>query len=181
MQTQPKHNYGKCKYCGSKHEPIMQNCPAYGRKCPKCKKYNYFASVCNAKINLLEQKEFVDESDDDTDEHSDLDEDNIASLDELKSITAVIDSLKSQRKEWPKDILVENININFKLDIGADVNTIPWDTYLNIKTTVKLEPPTKFIQAFGGDQAIFVFNRPNKKSSRYFISFLSLLLLNLCR
>ena len=136
----------KCKYCGNQHVQDMQSCPAFGKKCAKCKKYNHFASVCNAKTvqHLVEQNEFVEDSDTSTDES------DIAFLDEIKSVPAVINSLQTKRKEWRSLVKVENVDIDFKLDIGADVNVIPWNVFKKIKTETSLNPPSKYIEAFGG-------------------------------
>ncbi|XP_028407514.1 uncharacterized protein LOC114530123 [Dendronephthya gigantea] len=42
-QTQP------CNYCGQTRTHISgENCPAYGKKCKKCQKYNHFAIVCRS-------------------------------------------------------------------------------------------------------------------------------------
>ena len=35
-----------CKYCGKSHS--RGNCPAYGKKCQKCRKENHFKSVCKS-------------------------------------------------------------------------------------------------------------------------------------
>ena len=37
-----------CTYCGKEHGP--RNCPAYGKKCPKCGKYNHFESMCRTEV-----------------------------------------------------------------------------------------------------------------------------------
>ena len=43
-----------CKYCGGEHE--YGKCPAYGRQCNKCGKYNHFAAVCQSKsVQKLDQ------------------------------------------------------------------------------------------------------------------------------
>ena len=38
-----------CRYCGQTdtHEE-GKNCPAYGKKCMKCQKFNHFSSVCKS-------------------------------------------------------------------------------------------------------------------------------------
>ena len=33
-----------CKYCGKSY-PVRE-CPAFGKQCPKCQKYNHLSSVC---------------------------------------------------------------------------------------------------------------------------------------
>ena len=43
-QGQKKKTMFQCRSCGTKHGP--KQCPAYGKQCNKCHKYNHFASVC---------------------------------------------------------------------------------------------------------------------------------------
>ncbi|XP_038054673.1 uncharacterized protein LOC119726895 [Patiria miniata] len=43
------HKSPPCAYCGlTGTHPQGKNCPAYGKKCNKCQKWNHFASVCRA-------------------------------------------------------------------------------------------------------------------------------------
>ena len=39
----------KCSYCAYQHVPGKMNCPAYGKQCRSCHKWNHFRSCCNAK------------------------------------------------------------------------------------------------------------------------------------
>ncbi|XP_063830318.1 uncharacterized protein LOC135079623 [Ostrinia nubilalis] len=43
----------ECNYCGKIHLP--KACPAYGRKCKICNKYNHFASMCRNKNKSYKQ------------------------------------------------------------------------------------------------------------------------------
>ena len=51
----------KCQKCGSKHS--YKNCPAYGKKCHLCKKFNHFAKMCKVdkensrKVNRVDDEE----------------------------------------------------------------------------------------------------------------------------
>ena len=48
-----------CGKCGGKHEP--RKCPAYGRKCNKCSKFNHFARYCtnNRQVHTVEEDDYV--------------------------------------------------------------------------------------------------------------------------
>ena len=50
--TDGKHKFDKsppCNYCGlTGMHSKGKNCPAYGKKCNKCQRWNHFASVCRA-------------------------------------------------------------------------------------------------------------------------------------
>ena len=47
--TAPTKPRARCKYCGGKHEPTKEACPAYGKTCRRCSKQNHFESVCMSK------------------------------------------------------------------------------------------------------------------------------------
>ncbi|CAC5398868.1 unnamed protein product [Mytilus coruscus] len=56
----------KCKNCGGKHE--RRKCPAFGKQCNKCHKYNHFVSVClssNKSTKKMHTLDICSESDDD--------------------------------------------------------------------------------------------------------------------
>ena len=50
-QQRDKNKTGSCGNCGGQHQP--GSCPAKGKKCNKCMKYNHFAHVCrqSQKVN----------------------------------------------------------------------------------------------------------------------------------
>ena len=43
-------NTQTCNYCGSAHPP--RKCPAYGKKCLKCNKFNHYSKVCKSAVNI---------------------------------------------------------------------------------------------------------------------------------
>jgi hypothetical protein len=46
-----KNESKKCNYCGKSHKPGPANCPAKGKKCNKCLKFNHFSTVCKSNSN----------------------------------------------------------------------------------------------------------------------------------
>ena len=36
----------ECKFCGTVHVWGRKKCPAYGKKCSKCKRFNHYAKQC---------------------------------------------------------------------------------------------------------------------------------------
>ena len=41
-----------CNFCGRAHEP--RKCPAYGKRCNKCKRLNHFSIVCKQKVSKID-------------------------------------------------------------------------------------------------------------------------------
>lgn len=48
----------ECLYCGRLHPP--RACPAYGKQCTNCKKFNHFAKVCKSQSRTIKQLETVE-------------------------------------------------------------------------------------------------------------------------
>ena len=77
-----------CKWCGGSHS--RRNCPAYGKRCTKCGKPNYFEKICDS-------------------------EENVVSID-----TYVIHSLSDRQDSQRKvELMVNDYPITFKVDTCA--------------------------------------------------------------
>ena len=111
-----------CRYCGKQHEP--RKCPAYGKKCKFCNKFNHFSSVCKSRLSSPStsmrqirdiQADFEDEEDD-----------------EFLHISAIQqDGLSTKTKT---QIMMLNVNdeqcpIMCKLDTGAEANVMSKGVY----------------------------------------------------
>ncbi|VDI10629.1 Hypothetical predicted protein [Mytilus galloprovincialis] len=97
----------KCKNCGGKHE--RRKCPAFGKQCNKCHKYNHFASVClssNKSPKKMHTLDICSESDDD------------------ELFVATIDNQELNTDEWTETINVNDVPVNFQLDTGAKCNVL---------------------------------------------------------
>ncbi|KAJ7377507.1 hypothetical protein OS493_028490 [Desmophyllum pertusum] len=49
-----KHGCGYCGQVGT--HPEGKNCPAYGKRCSKCQRFNHFSTVCRADNNMETQQ-----------------------------------------------------------------------------------------------------------------------------
>lgn len=124
-----KNSNSKCTFCGYEHKP--RQCPAYGKICKKCNKRGHFAHVCK-------KGKYINEIDNEnhSEEDSDEDEDESFKIDCIDK-----DSRKSRKKRWYEKIEVnEKATIDFKVDTGADVNTIPKHLYEQVKRQENLLP-----------------------------------------
>ncbi|UYV61713.1 K02A2.6-like [Cordylochernes scorpioides] len=99
-QNQESEKEFKCQRCRKSHR--AKNCPAWGKRCSKCKKMNHFAAFCKSSaIRSL----------------NDETEETVWSIHEAKVVHTL---------EWKKSIIVNGKEICFKLDSGAEVNVLPY-------------------------------------------------------
>ena len=91
-----------CKFCGFKHEPKREKCPAWGKTCDNCKGPNHFKSKCKKKVHAVSQSDDLDD---------DINDKWLKAVNhEGNNITATL--------------TVNELDVKFQLDSAADVNTI---------------------------------------------------------
>lgn len=123
----------RCSRCLKIHK--FGNCPAFGKKCNKCKRLNHFAIVCKSKdiqVNTLSR-----DNDDGSDSGGEF---------------ALAYSIKSHGKKniWIQDVQIENSFVKFKLDTGSDANIIPVSTVQGIIGNPMLKPTRTTLQTYSG-------------------------------
>ena len=127
-QQRDKNKTGLCGNCGGQHQP--GSCPAKGRKCNKCMKYNHFARVCrqSQKVNahaVTSDAGCINSHNSDSSE-SDffVDSVNSVSTDTGQNQAFVEAKLGPLCKD-----------VKFKNDTGSQVNILPLKHYqaLNLK------------------------------------------------
>lgn len=101
----------ECGWCGRKKHS-WKDCPARDVECRKCQKKGHFAIVCRSgeAVGLRE----VIENQDDTDS------DEYAFLGEIGT---------EKSEPWREKVEINGEMVNFKLDTGADVTSIPESLY----------------------------------------------------
>jgi hypothetical protein len=97
-----------CKRCGTKH--VFRNCPAFKKKCPKCRRFGHIESRCKVTRGVDEVYEDYNTSSEEEMMH------------ELR-----VDSLCKTKKssDWTEFIDVVGSNVEMKLDTGAQCNVLP--------------------------------------------------------
>ena len=125
----------KCYYCGTTHK--KQACPAYRKKCLKCKKLKHFASVCRSKYKI----NVINATNSNTGSHVDINELNI---DHVGS------SVITKDNEITLDATVNDFNTTFKLETGAQCNIIPIATFNKTKNKPKLLKTKATLKGYGG-------------------------------
>ncbi|UYV81477.1 K02A2.6-like, partial [Cordylochernes scorpioides] len=107
--------------CGNSNNHDWKNCPAMNSYCSKCKKKGHYAKVCRSEA-----------------------------INEIKSEIAFLGSVEDNSKKWIVPIKVNNRQINFKIDTGADVNVLPLQNYHQSYQRIKLEKSDKISQGPNG-------------------------------
>lgn len=126
-------NRAKCQRCNFNHR--FKECPAYGKTCNACSKPNHFASVCKSRnINCIE---------------NDYDEFYVGSV-ETKCTSGTYDAIDSTR--WFERVRIQNLDVAFKIDTGAEMNVLPLHVYRRLNLNVELQPAKITLRAFGGQQ-----------------------------
>ncbi|KAJ8898145.1 hypothetical protein PR048_003505 [Dryococelus australis] len=108
-------------------ETSSKTVPAYGKKCSKCHKLNHFAVVCGTQKHM-----HIRGTNEDEKESGGIDD-----VAFMYGITVNQETTKHKR-------------INFKLDTGAAVNTIPSNIVAEMSPKVALMPTNVTLEAFGG-------------------------------
>ncbi|UYV74340.1 K02A2.6-like [Cordylochernes scorpioides] len=110
-----------CTRYGNSNNHDWKNCPAMNSYCSKCKKKGHYAKVCRSEA-----------------------------INEIKSEIAFLGSVEDNSKKWIVPIKVNNRQINFKIDTGADVNVLPLQYYYQSFQRIKLEKSDKILQGPNG-------------------------------
>ena len=126
-KTERSQRHGPCPNCGSAHDKTS-TCPAKGKKCNFCHKYNHFAKVCRAKVGKKVHTTVAADSED--------------SPTDLES-KFFVEMVERDRPQQMPDQVFTNINVGaksvkFKLDTGAQVNVMPMNHFQNQFPNVKL-------------------------------------------
>ena len=120
-----------CGRCGNWHGRNF--CPAQGQTCKQCGRMNHFAKCCRTSVgkvvNELQNLE-VDDRDEDF-------------------LVNVVESGKT-RDEWKVNLMVNDRQVEFKLDTGAQTNLISESVYQSLKPKPKLHPARVKLTGYSG-------------------------------
>jgi len=143
-QFSQKLGTGHCGNCGYQHKPV-DSCPAKGKQCDSCKKWNHFAKVCRSKLNVnISQNSHVHGVSTQP-EQSDSESDNF-----------FIDSIQSKYNVKNDQAFVKLLvgphssPIEFKLDTGSQANIIPEYVYDELGLCGILQIPKRTLSAYNG-------------------------------
>jgi len=114
----------KCPNCNYEHE--LNKCPATNKKCLKCKKLGHFAACCKGgqKVDAVDKNSSV--------------EDLEVNLGVVKYVSSL---------SWYKKLMISNQVINFKLDTGAQINTITENICKKFRNFIQISSSNKIIES----------------------------------
>ena len=161
----------KCKNCGGDHERKPQACPAFGRTCYKCHRSNHFGRVCfSKKVMAVQSYENEDGKDDESYEKdcfvistlqcisdsANNNEEECSSSSEIaiSHINTEIDKNAKENRDWYVNIGVgkDKCIVKFKLDTGANINTITEKIFEKMKMDCKVKPMNSVVTNYCGNE-----------------------------
>ena len=119
-----------CNKCGTRH--VQNYCPAYGKKCKTCKKYNHFTKQCFYNKKMHEVDIDSTESEDES-EHPFF----VGVLNKVHSV------ISEEDKSWYSLLKIEDKTVKFKLDTGAEANVIPQNLFYKLPHNQLKDTKTK--------------------------------------
>ncbi|XP_033755766.1 uncharacterized protein LOC117338519 [Pecten maximus] len=116
-----------CRNCGGNIPHNDKPCPAKGKVCHSCKKYNHFSKVCKCKSKKL-VKQVEDKSSQPCNE---------SSSDEYLYGIQTINQVKS--KQPNSAVTVDGLTLNILVDTGSSINVMEETCYNKIRNKKKLQ------------------------------------------
>ena len=135
-----------CQYCGNKLHKHKTECPAYGKQCHKCSKYNHFAKLCKSVKSVHEV------TSEQTDYDSDCYDDD--TMDSFFVHTVGLKSSSHSDQVFVKvsvGISNNSLEIDCKIDTGSQINCLPISIYKSLKLDFPLKPSNATLTAYSGD------------------------------
>jgi len=132
----------ECNRCGGLHITKEGACPAKGKQCMKCRKFNHFAKVCKSKLHTnTHTRKVIHTMDEDTED---------------EQVELFIDGLTSENtgkcnEQAFAEIEIGTQKVKFKIDTGAQTNAIPVHTFERLFRDTVIKPTTQKISGYGGE------------------------------
>ena len=138
--SQNGQNGKPCIYCGRRHPPNKDQCPAFGKQCSTCRKMNHFAKVCKSTPkNRNRTVEAVNEA---------TSEDGARELVTLDALTQ-----PRHRNEIHCTATINGRDLKLKVDTGARCNVLPIEAYRKVKKREAIDKSRAVnLVAYGGDR-----------------------------
>ena len=143
QKTLSKTEKESCGKCGYEHGKLQ--CPAYGKRCSKCKRFNHFQKMCRTPQpnSYRKKKKYVHVVEDSSDSSDyELYAGMIHDL-PLNAVNPLID-------EWVVNSKINDKTVNFQIDTGARCNVMSQDTFRSFGIKTALKPTSTKLTSFSG-------------------------------
>lgn len=131
-----------CGNCGHNHPP--RSCPAYGKQCSSCKKFNHYAAYCRSRRREVQHETANQVSW------------NYSSDSETEYVNTITTTIRDRKLLAEVTIKVDNHhihNIEFQLDTAATCNTLNLSDYDRLGKPA-LEPTTTKLTLYDQSKCI---------------------------
>ncbi|XP_021361397.1 uncharacterized protein K02A2.6-like [Mizuhopecten yessoensis] len=129
-----KSGQSECGRCGFQHNKLAI-CPAKGKQCQSCNKYNHFSKKCFFKGAKVHDVEALPDSSDSNDEF-------------------FIDSIQTPRNAnqafYTLHVGPQKVPVRFKLETGSQANILPNSLFETLGNQGKLQPSSEKLSAYSG-------------------------------
>lgn len=133
-----------CRSCNQTHK--IRECPAFGKQCNSCLKKNHFSVVCRNKNQNISTITVSD---------STICDNNDFYIDDIVKIQTLDNVNKSQRTietPWTENIRINNFDIAFKIDTGAETDILPFNIFKMLVSEKILRRTSIRLRGFGGNE-----------------------------
>ena len=138
-----KYKTDSCGNCGGHHQP--GSCPAKGKKCNKCKKYNHFARVCRQSQRVNAHAVTSDAG------CYKYDSDSSESDFFVDSVNSVCSDIGQNQAFVYARIGPSRKDVKLKVDTGSQVNILPLKHYQALNLKGPLMKAQSQLSAYSGD------------------------------
>ena len=133
-----------CSRCGRKHSKT-DKCPALGKQCNKCNKYNHFASKCLSKKVIYNKVHDVE-----CHNENELESDDDFVIDCIQCNT---NSPSNNQAFCTLLVGSKQKSVKFKLDTGSQVNILPKSVYKSLGGRIEsLDCPNETLSAYNNNK-----------------------------
>ena len=131
-EPQEANEQRSCGNCGFTHR--RSQCPALGKKCYQCGRWNHFAHMCRFKkvATMSYQEDSQDESED------------------IKLVGGI--TKNKDCSEYFTSLSVNGTRVKFKVDTGSQVNIIPWAVFKQLSNKPQLNTVKTKLVSYSGDK-----------------------------
>lgn len=152
--SKQKTTINNCTRCGKTH--LINKCFAFGKICNKCKRMNHFSNLCKLNIGTSKQNNINNKKGKSYKQHlittvnSSVDSETGSNDEDLVFSINQIEIKETDTKKWSQIINVNDTQINFQIDTGAETNILPYRVFKKINTKKIIQPTKIKIESYGG-------------------------------